>query len=199
MEPAAEAQEEHNGPPRNPFTAAEVKAILQRRGWLPAPPAEIAPAEPGQKAAPAESGFASWIAEAATLLGVRAADESALERLLGHVFSYDAAQLLARAENQAVLSREGARDVLRELAALVLDSPAVDSDRFKQIVAALKEATGRRGPELFHPVRLVLAGSAGEGEYDRVILLLDGAARLPWAVQVKSCRQRILEFCAAFD
>jgi len=199
MEPAAEAPDEHSGPLRNPFTAADVKAILLRRGWLSAAPAETAPSEPAQEAVPAESSFASWIAEAAALLGVRVADAPALEGLLQLVFSYDAPQLLARAENQAVLSREGARDVLRELAALVLDSPAVDSDRFKQIVAALKEATGCRGPELFHPVRLVLAGSAGEGEYDRVILLLDSAARLPWAVPVKSCRQRILEFCAALD
>jgi len=48
-------------------------------------------------------------------------------------------------------------------------------------------------------VRLALAGRAGEGELDRVILLLDGAARLEWAVRVKSCRERILEFCGAID
>jgi hypothetical protein len=32
-----------------------------------------------------------------------------------------------------------------------------------------------------------------------VILLLDAAARLPFAVAVKSARQRTLEFCAALD
>jgi hypothetical protein len=52
---------------------------------------------------------------------------------------------------------------------------------------------------LFHPVRLALAGRAGEGEFDRVILLLDGAARLEWSVCVKNCRERILEFCGALD
>ena len=89
--------------------------------------------------------------------------------------------------------------MLRELASLVLDSAGVNSDRYKEIVSALKERTGRRGQELFHPVRLALAGRAGEGEFDRVILLLDSAARLAWNVSVKSCRQRILEFCAALD
>ena len=44
-----------------------------------------------------------------------------------------------------------------------------------------------------------LAGRAGDGELDRVILLLDGAAKLPFAVPVKGTRQRMLEFCAALD
>jgi hypothetical protein len=52
---------------------------------------------------------------------------------------------------------------------------------------------------LFHPIRLALAGRAGEGELDRVILLLDEAAALPCSVPVKSARTRILEFCSALD
>jgi hypothetical protein len=46
---------------------------------------------------------------------------------------------------------------------------------------------------------LALAGKIGEGELDRVILLLDSAVRLDFAVPVKGTRQRILEFCAALD
>ena len=47
--------------------------------------------------------------------------------------------------------------------------------------------------------RLALAGRAGEGELDRVILLLDEAAALSFAAPVKSARVRILEFCSALD
>ena len=36
-------------------------------------------------------------------------------------------------------------------------------------------------------------------QLDRVILLLDDASVLPFAVPVKSVRARILEFCAALD
>jgi hypothetical protein len=52
---------------------------------------------------------------------------------------------------------------------------------------------------MFHPIRLALAGRAGEGELDRVILLLDAAAALDFAVPVKGARRRMLEFCAALD
>jgi Anticodon binding domain len=141
----------------------------------------------------------AWLAEAARLLGAQADSATALEALLAQVFHYDARQTLARVENQAVMAREAARLVLRELASLVLDSSAIDSDRYKEIITALKERTGRRGQELFHPVRLALAGRSGEGENDRVILLVDGAAGLAWSVPVKSCRQRMVEFCAAID
>ena len=55
------------------------------------------------------------------------------------------------------------------------------------------------GRDLFHPIRLSLAGRPGEGELDRVILLVDEAAALPFAVPIKSVRTRILDFCSALD
>ena len=174
------------------FSHEDVAAIAARRGWLP--PAGVAAEQEMEATARRQ-----WMAQAAQLLGAQAADCGALEFLLERVFQYDACENLARPENQAVMAREGARQVLRELAPLVLGPAEVDSDRYKEIVAALKEHTGRRGQELFHPVRLALAGRAGEGEFDRVILLLDGAAQLAWNVPVKSCRQRIIEFCATMD
>jgi hypothetical protein len=183
------------GPPTgraSPFTLDEVQTIVERRGWF---------SEGGAASDPDDVAAArrAWLAHAAELLGPQAGDPAALEGLLEEVFHYDARENLARSENQAVMAREGARRVLRELALLVLDSVEVHSDRYKEIVTSLKERTGRRGQELFHPVRLALAGRAGEGEHDRVILLLDGAARLSWSVAVKSCRERIVEFCGALD
>ncbi|MGC1582384.1 MAG: hypothetical protein WA766_12935, partial [Candidatus Acidiferrales bacterium] len=98
-----------------------------------------------------------------------------------------------------VMARAGAREVIRELANLVLDGAAMDSEQFKAIVEALKSSTRYRSRELFHPIRLALAGRNGEGELDRVILLLDYAAALPLAAPVKGTRQRMLEFCAALE
>src|SRR6266850_1621038 len=106
---------------------------------------------------------------------------------------------LGRVESHAVLSRYGARDVLRQLALLLLEKGALDSDRFKEIITSLKENLDFRGRELFHPIRLALAGRAGGGEMDRVILLLDEAASPGFTLRVKSAGERILEFCAGLD
>jgi hypothetical protein len=200
------AESQADAAPRvNMFTAGDVETILHERGWLEAQ--ERGTKSPASPSAPlrtsGEAGYSSdllaWIADAAALLGPQAETREALADLLGLIFHYDAAELLAWPQNHSVLAREGAREVLRGLAHLVLDGGEIDSDHYKGIIAALKEKLEFRGRELFHPIRLALAGRAGEGGLDRVILLLDRAARLPFAAPVKGTRQRVLEFCAALD
>jgi hypothetical protein len=168
----------------NPFACADVLAILRERGWLAAEPA-------------AEQ--IAWCEHAAAILGGHATDRAALAELLGLIFHYDAREIIARVESHVVLSRYAARDVLRQVALMLLDGAPLTSERFKEIVTALKEGMELRGRELFHPIRLALAGRAGEGELDRVILLLEEASSLPFAVPVKPARTRVLEFCAALD
>jgi len=168
----------------NLFSAADVATILRERGWLPGT---------------ARADMDAWMAEAAALLGPHAENRTDLERFLGLVFQYEAGAILASPEGRAVLLGEGAREVIRELAHRVLEGPEMDSDRFKEIVNELKAKLRFHGRALFHPIRLALAGRVGGGELDRVILLLDGAAKLAFAVPVKSTRQRMLEFCAGLD
>ncbi len=176
----------------NPFTSSDIERILRTRGWLEG---EVS------------SEMARWLSDVASLLGPQAAEhsaviseiEQALAALLASIFVYDAQAMLASAENQAVMSREGAREVIRELANRVLASGQIDSERYKEIIDGMKSALGFTGRKLFHPIRLALAGRAGEGELDRVILLLDSASRLPFANPVKGARQRMVEFCAALD
>src|SRR5713226_7171976 len=144
----------------NAFTAADVLAILRERGWLASEPT------PEQLA---------WCEHAAAILGGHAADRGALADLLGLVFHYDAREIISRVESHAVLSRYAGRDVIRQMGLLLLDGAPLTSDRFKEIVTALKGGLELGGRELFHPIRLSLAGRAGEGELDRIILLLDEA------------------------
>lgn len=161
-----------------------MEAVLRARGWL-------------RGNVPEE--MQAWLERAAQLLGPQCETHEQLAELLERVFQYDARELLRQPETHVVITRKGARRVLRELALEVLDAGPVDSDRLKAIITALKEKLPYRGRELFHTLRLVLAGRVGEGELDRVILLLDAAARLPFAVKVKSCRERILEFCSEME
>lgn len=168
----------------NQFTSGDIVSILRERGWLVGEPT------------PEQSG---WCGRAAAMLGTQVVDRGALAELLGLVFHYDAREIISKVESHVVLSRYAARDVLRQLALQLLDGIPLSSERFKEIVTALKEGMDLRGRELFHPLRLALAGRAGEGELDRVVLLLDEAAGFPFAVAVKSARERILEFCSALD
>jgi len=168
----------------NLFSVEDVIAILQEKGWLSGGPDEKQSA---------------WSSKATAFLGPQAADRSKLADLLGLVFHYDARAILETTEAHVVMSRYAARDVLRQLALLLLDGAELTTDRFSEIIATLKQDLDLRGRELFHPLRLALAGRCGGGELDRVILLLDDAASAGFSAQVKTARERILEFCATLE
>lgn len=167
----------------NPFTGVDVQDILRKKGWFTARVSEEQMA---------------WCERAASYLGGHAAHREELAELLELIFRYDAQSILANVESHAVLSRTAAREVLRQLALRLLDGEALDSELFKKIVTELRETFHFSGREVFQPLRLALAGRAGEGELDRVILLLDEAAQA-LGVRVKTTRERIVEFCAALD
>ena len=169
----------------NPFCAADVAEVLSARGWN-------ASEERGDDAA-----RLAWCERAAFLLGPQVADRDGLADLLGLVFAYDAARVPNNVEAHNVMARYAARDVIRMLARFVLDGGSCTPERFSEMVTALKTELDIRGRELFHPLRLALAGRAGEGDLDRVILLIDAAAEAGFAV--KTVRERMVEFCSVME
>jgi nondiscriminating glutamyl-tRNA synthetase len=165
-------------------TSSDILAILHEQNWL---------------TTDATPEMTAWCERAAALLAHYATDHDALTELLRVVFSYDAVKILQSSESHSVIARAGAREVIRHVALFLLEPAPLSTDRFREIVEFLKTSVGLRSRDLFHPLRLALTGRAGEGDLDRIILLLDEAATLPFAVPVKSARTRILEFCAALD
>jgi hypothetical protein len=176
-----------SGEPReNLFSATDINEILRERGWL-------------NESVTQHESRDRWTARAAFLLSPQAADRATLADLLTLIFNYNAPEILRTAVSHAVLIREGAREVIRELALAVLEGPAMDSDRFSAIITGIKSRVPFTGRELFYPVRLALAGRVGGGELDRVVLLLEDAAAAQGLAPVKNARNRMLEFCAASE
>jgi Anticodon binding domain len=167
----------------NPITVVDVAAILRARGWL---------------REETEAAF-RWMEEARAMLGPRVVNCNQLAALLGLIFEYDARAVLAVRASQEVVCRAGARQVLRALAADILSRGAVDSGCLKEIVNAVMAKVPYRSREIFLPLRVAVAGCAGDGALDRVILLIDRAAGTRGLAPVKSVRARILEFCATLD
>jgi glutamyl-tRNA synthetase/nondiscriminating glutamyl-tRNA synthetase len=175
---------ESAAPPENQFTANDVVAILRQHSW---------------HTADFSQRQSAWCQRAAALLGPQSPNRAALESLLTLIFHYDAQEILAQVDAHVTLSRYSARDALRELATQLLDPAPLTSDRFNAVIDAMKTNLDVRGRELFHTIRLALAGRSGEGDLDRVILLVDEASTANFATPVKSARTRIIEFCSAID
>jgi hypothetical protein len=173
-----------SAPAENQFTTTDISSILRQHSWHPADLTQEQSA---------------WCQRAAALLGPQSPNHAALESLLALIFHYDAQEILTQVDAHATLSRYAAREALRELATQLLDPAPLTPDRFNAIIDAMKTNLDIRGRELFQTIRLALAGRSGEGDLDRVILLLDEAAAANFSSPVKSARSRIIEFCSALD
>ena len=70
-------------------------------------------------------------------------------------------------------------------------------DHFKQIMNTIKNETGAKGRELFHPVRIVLTGSHSGPDFDKLIPILEQGSALSLPTHVMSVQQRVHAFISA--
>ena len=107
---------------------------------------------------------------------------------------FDACEALADPEVKEVLADPGAREVVRQLALQLEAAGPEVASKWKAILAEIKSATGRKGKELFHPVRIALTGRTAGRELDKLIPIFEMGHRLSLPVPVKNCLQRATEF-----
>lgn len=114
------------------------------------------------------------------------------------VFDYQPESYLRVPESREAMEREGAREVIRGFGQRLLEDSWLTAERFHHILEELKRDTPWRGRNLFHPIRVALTGLPFGPPLDELILLIERGAELDLPVRVKSCRERLLEFCSIF-
>ena len=94
------------------------------------------------------------------------------------VFGVDAAAARRNPKNAEVLATDSARIVLGELASRCRSHTGiVTPEIFKAWMNEIKNATGIKGKDLFHPVRIAITGTHSGPEFDKLLpLLAQGAA-----------------------
>jgi glutamyl-tRNA synthetase len=109
------------------------------------------------------------------------------------IFGFDPAAARANEENAAVLAADSARTVLTELAGRVrMHSGYVTAEVFQTWINEIKDATGIKGKELYHPIRIAITGFHSGREFDKIIPLIEDGAALGLAIP--SVPQRIFQF-----
>jgi len=110
-----------------------------------------------------------------------------------YIFGFDPDAARAHEDNAAVLGADSARTILGELAARVrAHSGDLSIGLFKEWMDEIKTATGVRGRELYHPVRIAITGSPSGLEFDKLIPLIEEGAVL--GIGIPSVRQRVERF-----
>jgi nondiscriminating glutamyl-tRNA synthetase len=113
------------------------------------------------------------------------------------VFDFDASQAVATSEFQELLATPAAVEVLKAFIPKVLAENALTYERFREITKAVQKETGKKGKDLFHPVRMAITGAASGPELEKLIPIYEEGAKLSLPKHVKSVANRLREFSEA--
>ncbi len=95
------------------------------------------------------------------------------------VVHFDCDEARANPENIAILEADSSRTVLGEFAARVRTySQPISPELLKAWMNEIKNASGIKGPALFHPVRIALTGYHSGPEFDKIIPLIEEGSTL---------------------
>ncbi len=161
-------------------TAQLALPYLQRAGWLPEHP---------------EPEVSEWFRRLLALLVPYVNKLDELPDKAAGILRYPGEAGLDAAVAQVEVFPKGG-DVLRAFTEQVSRDSSLSPEQFKAILAEVQAATGTKGKDLYHPVRIMLIGSHSGPEFDKLIPLLEEGSRLPLPQHVKSVRERVTEFMA---
>ena len=113
------------------------------------------------------------------------------------VFDFDVQLALTTPEFQELLANPAALEVLKAFIPQVLAQSTLTYARFREITKAVQKETGKKGKDLFHPIRLAVTGAASGPELEKLIPIYEEGSELPTAQHVKSVTERLWEFAAA--
>ncbi len=151
---------------------------FEEKHWLPLRPDADGPA-------------VEWFAKmlAVFLPGVDRLDQ--LPHKAEFLFHMDLALLREEAEIAAILATDSAKKVLAAFTQKVrAHSEPLSSEAFKGIMNEIKNETGAKGKDLFHPVRILLTGAHSGPEFDRLVPVIEEGAAAALPTRVLSIRER---------
>lgn len=91
------------------------------------------------------------------------------------------------------LETDCASKVIRLFGKKISQVDTFDYDQFAHFAQEIKQETGCKGKELFHPLRIALTSQASGLDLDKFIPLVEEGARLDFPVPLMNCSQRVLK------
>ena len=173
------------------------EARLRRLAELAIPVFE----EAGYLSVPASEDVLAWLEGVIDAVLKNLDYFSQLPRATRMIFEYDVRGVAENPETGAVLQEPGFRDVLahfipRALAASTAQESGLTYERFREITKEVQRETGKRGRDLFYPIRVALTGAVSGPELEKLIPIFEEGSRLALGHPVKGVAQRLREFAA---
>jgi nondiscriminating glutamyl-tRNA synthetase len=139
---------------------------------------------------------AGWFARLLALLLPAVDTLAQLPARARFIFQYSAEGVRSERENAELLANEAAHRVIAAFGELLPPGDApLTAESFKSTMNAVKSATGAKGKDLFHPVRVMLTGSHSGPEFDKLIPLIEEGSQLD--LKIPGVRERARQFAGA--
>jgi glutamyl-tRNA synthetase/nondiscriminating glutamyl-tRNA synthetase len=139
----------------------------------------------------------AWIERALDAVLKNISLMSELPKATGIIFEFDAPRAVVTPEFQELLANPAAVEVLKAFIPKVLAENTLTYPRFREITKAVQKETGKKGKDLYHPIRMAVTGAGSGPELEKLIPIYEEGAKLPLAQHVKSVAERLGEFSAA--
>ncbi len=110
------------------------------------------------------------------------------------IFEYDAARAASDGQTRDVAEDPGPRQVLAAFIPKVLAENQLTYERFRELAKTVQKETGKKGKDLFHPIRVAVTGAVSGPELEKLIPIFEEGARLKLGRPVKSAAERLREF-----
>jgi nondiscriminating glutamyl-tRNA synthetase len=113
------------------------------------------------------------------------------------IFEYDGGKVVIGDETRHVVEEAGARQVLAAFIPRVLAEKGLTYERFRALAKEVQKETGKKGKDLFRPIRVAVTGAVSGPELEKLVPIFEEGSKLKLARHVKSTAERLREFAGA--
>ncbi len=139
----------------------------------------------------------SWLEGAVAALSERVDTFADLKDSFAQIFDFSLEKL--GEEEWADLESECGARVIRSFAGLLAGIDRLDFAAFAEMTKAIKQETGCKGRDLFHPLRVALTARGSGLDLDKFIPIVESGAGLDFPIPLQSCSERIGAVLAYLD
>jgi glutamyl-tRNA synthetase len=132
-----------------------------------------------------------WLEKMVEVLAERIDRFSDFPKEAGVLFEFSPVDMEDEVKKE--LKTECAPQVIRLFAEKISKVHEFDYDKFAAMAREIRDETGCKGKDLYHPLRIVLTAKGSGLDLDKFIPLVEEGAKQNFPTPVKSCSQRVSE------
>jgi nondiscriminating glutamyl-tRNA synthetase len=132
-----------------------------------------------------------WLEKMVEVLAERIDRFSDFPKEAGVLFEFSPVEMEDEVKKE--LKKERAPQVIRLFAEKISKVEEFDYDKFAAMAREIRDETGCKGKDLYHPLRIVLTAKGSGLDLDKFIPLVEEGAKQNFPMPVKNCSQRVSE------